>query len=171
MATTGFFDLSNITFIKDEMDKHGSKIDKTEWDSYFNRYFEGSKPYQEHHIASYQHTVFQPNQVSKQVETQKRASEVYSSPPQPFLSTVARKLPCAQAPYPKSSSFVLNLLHFHSFYPSVAPSCSSEVPSATSPLLNLLKSAPLKLSLLKISLDTKFMLPGIRMNFEQQRVP
>ena len=40
-SITGFFDPSKVTFIKDEVDKHSSKIDKTEWDSYFNWYLNG----------------------------------------------------------------------------------------------------------------------------------
>lgn len=150
MAITEFFALSKVTFIKDEVEKHGSEIDKTEWDSYFNWYFEGSKPYQEHHIASYQHIIFQLKKVRKQLQTQKRASEAYSSPPPPSLSIVARKPPCAQAPRPKPPSSVLSLLHLHAHsilllhlpFPLKFPLLPS--------LLNPLKSAPLKLSLLKI---------------------
>lgn len=53
----GIFQFSKLTFLKRELDNHGSKIVRTEWNAYFNWYFEASKHYQESKIASLQHRI------------------------------------------------------------------------------------------------------------------
>ena len=65
----GTFELPKVTFLKTKVDSHSFEIAQTEWNTYFDGYFEASKHYQESNIASLQNEILRLTEANKQLQT------------------------------------------------------------------------------------------------------
>lgn len=80
------------------MDNHNSKISQTEWNAYFDCYFEASKYYQEPILASLQNEISRLTEANKQLKKEKMGSEALCSS---SLAPRAQVLPQApSSPFP-----------------------------------------------------------------------
>ena len=132
----GTFEIPKLVFLKTKdnlklgfMDNHNSKISQTEWNAYFDWYFEASKYYQEPILASLQNEISRLTEANKQLKKEKMGSEALCSS---SLAPRAQVLP--QAP---SSPF-----------PSILPT-----PPPQFPLTWQTYIFPLKISLAHFSLE------------------
>ena len=149
-------EIPKLNFFKTEFCCNNSNIPRTEWDGYFNCYFEASPSYQESKFASLQNKILRLPEENKLLKKDKMAPKAshYSSLSSlsqdlpPTSSCLSPLAPCGQTLPPGPPSSSPSLLSTPLQYPRFLHTNSLKgLPTFP---LNFSQIVPLKLSLLRI---------------------